>query len=84
MPIWMAAGGPKAAQLVGRLGDGFICTSGKGDELYRSLLDAVEEGARAAGRDPAAIARMIEIKVSYDRDIARARTTPAAGGRRWR
>ncbi len=35
MPIWMAAGGPKAAQLVGRLGDGFICTSGKGDELYR-------------------------------------------------
>ena len=70
VPIWIAAGGPKAAQLVGRLGDGFICTSGKGDELYRSLLDGLEEGARAAGRDPAAIARMIEIKVSYDRDRA--------------
>ena len=68
VPIWIAAGGPKAAQLVGRLGDGFICTSGKGDDLYRSLLDALEEGARAADRDPAAIARMIEIKVSYDRD----------------
>jgi coenzyme F420-dependent glucose-6-phosphate dehydrogenase len=68
VPIWIAAGGPKAAQLVGRLGDGFICTSGKGDDLYRSLLDALEEGARAAGRDPSAIARMIEIKVSYDRD----------------
>ena len=70
VPIWMAAGGPKAAQLVGRLGDGFICTSGKGEELYRSLLDGLEEGARAAGRDPAGIARMIEIKVSYDRDRA--------------
>ena len=68
VPIWIAAGGPKAAQLVGRIGDGFICTSGKGDDLYRSLLDALEEGARAADRDPAAIARMIEIKVSYDRD----------------
>ncbi len=68
VPIWIAAGGPKAAQLVGRLGDGFICTSGKGDDLYRSLLDALEEGARDADRDPAAIARMIEIKVSYDRD----------------
>jgi coenzyme F420-dependent glucose-6-phosphate dehydrogenase len=70
VPIWIAAGGPKAAQLVGRLGDGFICTSGKGEELYRSLLDGLEEGARAAGRDPAGIARMIEIKVSYDRDRA--------------
>ena len=81
VPIWIAAGGPKAAQLVGRLGDGFICTSGKGDELYRSLLDALEEGARAAGRDPAAIARMIEIKVSYDRDRAvRLRRLPLVGG----
>ena len=30
----------------------------------------MEQGARAAGRDPAAIARMIEIKVSYDHDRA--------------
>jgi coenzyme F420-dependent glucose-6-phosphate dehydrogenase len=28
----------------------------------------MEEGARKAGRDPDGIARMIEIKVSYDRD----------------
>ena len=68
VPIYIAAGGPKAAMLVGRLGDGFICTSGKKPELYRELTDAVEQGAREAGRDPAAIRRMIEIKVSYDHD----------------
>lgn len=68
VPIWIAAGGPLAAKLAGRLGDGFICTSGKGDELYEKLLDAVAEGARDAGRDPDAITRMIEVKVSYDTD----------------
>jgi coenzyme F420-dependent glucose-6-phosphate dehydrogenase len=73
IPVFMAASGPLAAKLAGRLGDGFICTSGKKPELYRELLDAVEEGARAAGRDPATIVRMIEIKVSYDHDAEYAR-----------
>lgn len=73
VPIYVAAGGPKAAALVGRIGDGFICTSGKGDELYRTLLDAVASGAADAGRDPGAIAKMIEVKLSYDHDRAYAR-----------
>jgi coenzyme F420-dependent glucose-6-phosphate dehydrogenase len=68
LPIYVAAAGPLAAKLVGRVADGFICTSGKAPELYRSLLDNIAEGARAAGRDPSAIANMIEIKVSYDTD----------------
>ena len=68
VPIFIAAGGPKAAALVGRIGDGFICTSGKGEELYHSLLGAMDEGAREADRDPSQIGRMIEIKVSYDHD----------------
>ncbi len=73
LPIFIAASGPLAAKLAGRLGDGFICTSGKDPDLYRELLGKVEEGAAAAGRDAAAIERMIEIKVSYDRDAAFAR-----------
>ncbi len=72
-PIYVAAGGPKAAALVGRIGDGFICTSGKGQELYGTLLDAVAQGATDAGRDPAGIAKMIEIKLSYDHDLDYAR-----------
>jgi coenzyme F420-dependent glucose-6-phosphate dehydrogenase len=68
VPIFIAASGPLAAKLAGRMGDGFICTSGKDEALYHELLAKLAEGAEAAGRDPAAIRRMIEIKVSYDRD----------------
>jgi len=68
VPIYIAAGGPKAAALVGRIGDGFIVTSGKGEELYHTLLGGLDEGAKEAGRDSGEIAKMIEIKVSYDQD----------------
>ena len=74
VPIYVAASGPLAAKLAGRMGDGFICTSGKDPALYDELLAKVVEGAEAAGRDPASIRRMIEIKVSYDRDPERAIT----------
>ena len=73
VPVYVAASGPIAAKLAGRIGDGFICTSGKQPELYTELLAAVEEGATAAGRDPSSIVRMIEIKVSYDHDADYAR-----------
>ena len=72
VPIYVAASGPLAAKLAGRVGDGFICTSGKDPALYEELLGKVAEGAEAAGRDPGGIRRMIEIKVSYDRDRQRA------------
>ncbi|KWW97312.1 F420-dependent glucose-6-phosphate dehydrogenase [Carbonactinospora thermoautotrophica] len=69
IPIYVAAGGPVVAKYAGRAGDGFICTSGKGMELYTDkLLPAVAEGAAASGRDPDAIERMIEIKLSFDPD----------------
>jgi coenzyme F420-dependent glucose-6-phosphate dehydrogenase len=69
VPIYVAAGGPVAARFVGRVADGLICTSGKGMQLYtEKLLPAVAEGAAAAARDPDRIDRMIEIKLSYDRD----------------
>lgn len=73
VPIYVAASGPAAARLAGRVGDGFICTSGKGTELYtETLLPALAEGADKAGRDAGAIDRMIEMKVSFDPDHDRA------------
>ncbi len=69
VPIYVAAGGPVVARYAGRAGDGFICTSGKGAELYtEQLLPAVAEGAEKAGRAVESIDRMIEIKISYDTD----------------
>ncbi|MCU1506856.1 MAG: glucose-6-phosphate dehydrogenase (coenzyme-F420) [Microbacteriaceae bacterium] len=67
VPVYIAAGGPVVARYAGRAGDGFICTSGKGMELYtEQLIPAVREGAEKAGRDSDGIDRMIEIKLSYD------------------
>lgn len=69
IPVYIAAGGPVVARYAGRAGDGFICTSGKGMELYtEKLMPAVKEGAEKVGRNLDDIDRMIEIKISYDTD----------------
>ncbi|MBE8518451.1 glucose-6-phosphate dehydrogenase (coenzyme-F420) [Amycolatopsis sp. H6(2020)] len=73
VPIYVAAGGPVVAKYAGRSGEGFICTSGKGMDLYtEKLMPAVVEGAKAAERDAETIDRTIEIKMSYDRDHEKA------------
>jgi coenzyme F420-dependent glucose-6-phosphate dehydrogenase len=73
VPLLIAAGGPQMAKYAGRVGDGFICTSGKGAELYRDqLLPAFAEGARESGRDASTLEKMIEVKVSFDTDRQRA------------
>lgn len=70
IPILVAAAGPRAARFAGRVGDGFITTSGKPPELYTdTLLPAVEEGIAKAGRDAVAYERMLELKVSYAADV---------------
>ena len=73
IPLYVAAGGPQMARYAGRVADGLICTSGKGEALYREqLLPAFEDGARQAGRDPASLDKLIEVKVSFDTDRQRA------------
>jgi coenzyme F420-dependent glucose-6-phosphate dehydrogenase len=74
VPIYVAGAGPMIAKYAGRVGDGFICTSGKGRELYtETLLPNVAQGLAEAGRDDAGFDRMIEMKVSFDTDLDRAR-----------
>jgi len=68
VPIFIAASGPLAAKLAGRRGDGFISTSGKDPQLYKDLMANLAEGAEKVDRDPNEIRKLIEIKVSYDRD----------------
>lgn len=71
VPLYVAAGGPVVARYAGQVGDGFICTSGKGMELYESkLLPAVADGAAAAGRSESEIDKTIEIKLSFDTDYS--------------
>ena len=74
VPIYIAASGPAATRLTGRVGDGFICTSGKGRELYtETLLPALAEGAGKADRTVDDLDLMIEVKVSFDTDERRAK-----------
>ena len=60
--IWIGAYGPRMLRLTGRLGDGWLPSLG---ERFMRPLDAprmhaaVDEGAKAAGRDPAAIAQVV-------------------------
>lgn len=69
VPVYTAAGGPAVAKYAGRAGDGFICTSGKGEDLYsEKLMPAVREGAAINNRNIDDIDKMIEIKISYDPD----------------
>ena len=73
VPIWIAASGPTAATMAGEIAEGFICTSGKGEALYRdTLLPKLDEGLKRAGRPGSSIERMIEVKVSFDTNPQRA------------
>jgi coenzyme F420-dependent glucose-6-phosphate dehydrogenase len=73
VPIFVAAAGARAVRYAGSVGDGFITTSGKPRELYaETLLPGLEAGAREAGRDPAAIERLLEVKLSYTDDLEQA------------
>jgi coenzyme F420-dependent glucose-6-phosphate dehydrogenase len=75
VPLYIGASGPAATRMAGRLADGFITTSGKGRELYtETLLPAVAEGAGKAGRSVADLDLLIEVKVSFDPDLEKARS----------
>ena len=50
IPVYIAAGGPVVARYAGRAGDGFICTSGKGMELYTEKLLPGRRGGCGQGR----------------------------------
>src|SRR2546426_4758380 len=80
IPILIAAGGPPAAAVAGKGGDGVIVTRREGAELYRDLpLPAGGKGPRAGGRDPAKLERTIAMKGSF----APGRTRAIEGTKEW-
>lgn len=68
--VYVAAGGPRTAELAGRLADGLLLTPnlGQADRLF----NAFENGAKRAGRDPGSLEKVVEILVSYDEDYGKA------------
>ena len=62
--IWVGAYGPRMLRLTGRLADGWLPSLGGkylSDEDAPRLQAAVDEGAKAAGRDPAEIVRAANV-----------------------
>ena len=73
VPIYIAGAGPFMAKFAGMNAAGFICTSGKKWDLYtETLLPNVDAGLAQRGRASDDIDRMIEMKISFDTDKARA------------
>src|SRR5471030_3276796 len=54
LELWVAAYGPKALQLAGEVGDGFILQLADPD-IARWMITAVRDAAANVGRDPAAL-----------------------------
>ncbi len=72
VPIWVSALGPRAVRLAGEIADGVLlnwCTP----ERVRAARAAVAEGARAAGRDPSAIALGVYVRSWVGRDAVAGR-----------
>lgn len=72
IPIYVAANGPKVAEMAGRYADGFL-TLPFPDSHYKDVLfPALDKGAREAGRDPSKIEKLMELQMAYDEDYDKA------------
>ncbi len=68
--IWVGAYKPRMLRLVGRAADGWLPSLAylpKGPDDLPALNALVDDGARAAGRDPGAIRRMLNVTGDFSR-----------------
>jgi len=70
--VWIAGYGPKALQLAGEVGDGFILQLADPD-IAAWTIDAVRGAAEAAGRDPNTITMCVAAPAYVGDDVAHAR-----------
>jgi 5,10-methylenetetrahydromethanopterin reductase len=74
IPIYIASTGPQVMKLAGQIGEGILLSAGLTHAYTRRCLDAVEAGAREAGRDINRIGKagFINLSVSTDSKAAKA------------
>jgi G6PDH family F420-dependent oxidoreductase len=71
VPIYVATAGPANAKKTGRLAQGMI-TVGAADEKIKMLWDQCHAGCLEAGKDPAALPKLLQIHISWARTDAEA------------
>jgi coenzyme F420-dependent glucose-6-phosphate dehydrogenase len=68
VPIYISGFGPRAAELAGSKGDGWI-TGTLPESLYKDVLfPAFENGVRSSGRNHDGVEKIVELLISYDED----------------
>ena len=72
LEVWMAAYGPKALALCGRVADGFILQLADPD-IVAWTVHAVREAAESAGRDPAEVTVCVAAPAYVGDDVAHQR-----------
>lgn len=72
IPIYLAAFGPQMTRLAGKITDGVLINMANPPEIRR-IAEAVREGAREAGRDPAKLEVICKIRCSIAPTYAAAR-----------
>jgi probable F420-dependent oxidoreductase len=72
LPVWVAAYGPKALQLAGEVGDGFILQLADPD-IAAWTIKTVRDAAAAAGRDPASVTICVAAPAYLGDDLAHQR-----------
>jgi probable F420-dependent oxidoreductase len=72
LEVWIAAYGPKALQLTGEIGDGFILQLADPD-IAAWTIKSVREAAAAAGRDPSAVKICVAAPAYVGDDLAHQR-----------
>src|SRR5262245_41952516 len=70
--VWVAGYGPRALELAGRVGDGFILQLADPD-IAAWTISAVRRGAEAAGRDPDEVTICVAAPAYVTDDVAHAR-----------
>lgn len=72
VPIYVSGFGPKATELAGTLGDGWITGNLPESYISEMLKPALESSLEKSGRGGPGYERIVELLVSYDKDIDRA------------
>lgn len=68
IPLYISSMTPESARFAGKHGDGLMTVGGQQPDIYKSMLEQFEAGARDAGKDPATMPRLIELNAAYTDD----------------
>jgi coenzyme F420-dependent glucose-6-phosphate dehydrogenase len=80
IPIYLAASGPRMAEMAGRLADGLYTVPTQEQTVHEILFPALKRGATEASRDFDAITKLSFCNIVWDEDYDNAREAI----RRWR